>query len=182
MRGEETQIAGFLAMEPDFDGTLCLPGTHTKWVRVAQGQIRHFRTAMTGEMFALLSTQSVLRHSVHGEAFSDPAFADALEQALSAPDGLLLDLFSIRPSSLLNDTPAEVARARLSGLLIGSELAATRDYWRSMPVVIIGDAGLSARYGAALTRAGASARVSDHPALALNGLIAAHAHLSEDMT
>ncbi|MGB0497122.1 MAG: 2-dehydro-3-deoxygalactonokinase, partial [Rubricella sp.] len=35
IRGEETQIAGFLSHHPDFDGVLCLPGTHTKWVRIS---------------------------------------------------------------------------------------------------------------------------------------------------
>ena len=34
MRGEETQIAGFLLDDPRFEGVLCLPGTHTKWVRI----------------------------------------------------------------------------------------------------------------------------------------------------
>ena len=29
MRGEETQIAGALAANPDFDGAMCLPGTQT---------------------------------------------------------------------------------------------------------------------------------------------------------
>ena len=32
MRGEETQIAGALALNPGFDGVICLPGTHSKWV------------------------------------------------------------------------------------------------------------------------------------------------------
>ena len=34
MRGEETQIAGVLSEHPHFEGVLCLPGTHTKWVRI----------------------------------------------------------------------------------------------------------------------------------------------------
>ena len=34
MRGEETQIAGFLDKYPNFDGILCLPGTHCKWVQI----------------------------------------------------------------------------------------------------------------------------------------------------
>ncbi|MEO8531980.1 MAG: 2-dehydro-3-deoxygalactonokinase, partial [Deltaproteobacteria bacterium] len=37
MRGEETQIAGFLALNKDFDGVIALPGTHTKWARVIGG-------------------------------------------------------------------------------------------------------------------------------------------------
>ena len=54
MRGEETQIAGFLSENPAFEGVLCLPGTHTKWVRIDAGEIVHFRTFMTGELFGLL--------------------------------------------------------------------------------------------------------------------------------
>ena len=64
MRGEETQIAGFLALNPKFDGVICLPGTHTKWVHISAGEIVSFRTFMTGEMFALLSQQS--RPAPHG--------------------------------------------------------------------------------------------------------------------
>jgi len=30
MRGEETQIAGFLYDNPNFNGSICLPGTHSK--------------------------------------------------------------------------------------------------------------------------------------------------------
>ena len=42
MRGEETQIAGFLAAHPGFDGVLCLPGTHTKWVHLSAGEVVEF--------------------------------------------------------------------------------------------------------------------------------------------
>jgi len=68
MRGEETQIAGYLADVPEFDGILCMPGTHTKWVQVSAGEVVSFRTFMTGEMFALLSTGSVLRRRAVGRA------------------------------------------------------------------------------------------------------------------
>ena len=37
MRGEETQIAGFLALNPGWDGGVCLPGTHTKWAQISAG-------------------------------------------------------------------------------------------------------------------------------------------------
>ena len=44
MRGEETQIAGYLRQYPDFDGVICLPGTHGKWARISAGEIVSFRT------------------------------------------------------------------------------------------------------------------------------------------
>jgi 2-keto-3-deoxy-galactonokinase len=67
MRGEETQIAGYLSLHSDFDGILCLPGTHTKWVHISAGEVVSFQTFMTGEIFALLCEKSVLRHSVQSQ-------------------------------------------------------------------------------------------------------------------
>ena len=52
MRGEETQIAALLAENPDFDGTIVLPGTHSKWARIAKGKLVDFKPYMTGELFA----------------------------------------------------------------------------------------------------------------------------------
>ncbi|MEM6479284.1 MAG: 2-dehydro-3-deoxygalactonokinase, partial [Pseudomonadota bacterium] len=71
MRGEETQIAGFLALNPGWDGIVCLPGTHTKWAEVSAGEIVSFRTFMTGELFALLSDASVLRHTLAPTGWDD---------------------------------------------------------------------------------------------------------------
>ena len=63
MRGEETQLLGLLALRPGFDGTAILPGTHSKWVEIRGGRIVRFSTAMTGELYEVLSQHSVLRHS-----------------------------------------------------------------------------------------------------------------------
>ncbi len=52
MRGEETQIAGLLARMPGFNGTIVMPGTHSKWVNVKDGVVTGFRTYMTGDLFA----------------------------------------------------------------------------------------------------------------------------------
>lgn len=149
MRGEETQIAGYLATHQDFDGVICLPGTHTKWVHVSAGEIVSFRTAMTGEMFALLSTQSVLRHSV-GTGWDADGFAAGVDQALSRPEALAATLFSLRAEGLLDGLDGDVARARLSGLLIGAELAAMKPYWLGQQVAVIGADALARAYMDAL--------------------------------
>mgnify|MGYP001828148218 CR=1 FL=1 len=60
MREEETQIVGYLAQDTDFDGNLCLPGTHAKWVHIGAGELVSFCTFMTGEPFAFLSRLSGL--------------------------------------------------------------------------------------------------------------------------
>lgn len=173
MRGEETQIGGFLALEPGFDGVLCLPGTHCKWAHVSAAEIVSFRTFMTGEVFALLTKHSVLRHSTGGDDWDTAAFDEAVSDALSKPGRLLSDLFTLRADGLLNGTGAGVSRARLSGLLIGAELAAARPYWLGQPVVILGEDALARNYLAGLTAQGAEARTMAAEGITLAGLTAA---------
>ena len=183
MRGEETQVAGLLATEPDFDGVICLPGTHSKWVRVKKGQIFQFQTFMTGELFALLAEQSVLRHSMPGSGWDSSgwdssAFAQGLAEAIEQPATVSAKLFSLRAESLLDGLKPEVARARLSGFLIGLELSATRSYWSGQAVAIIGAGTLAAHYAQALATQGTEANIYDGESMTLKGLTAAYRHLT----
>jgi len=179
MRGEETQIAGFVAQNPNFAGTLCLPGTHTKWVQISAGEIVSFRTFMTGEIFALLGDQSVLRHGVQGDGWSDDAFAGAVQDAMGSPQQMAARLFGLRAEGLLHDLGQAEAKARLSGFLIGMELAGVRGYWLGQEVALIGDAALTALYGAALTRLGVPCAAYAGGDMTLSGLQAAYAALTD---
>lgn len=179
MRGEETQIAGLLARDPVFNGVVCLPGTHTKWVHVSAGEIVSFRTSMTGELFALLSKNSVLRHTI-GEGWDDAAFEEALSDALSRPEALAARLFSVRAEGLLNDLGPGSARARVSGILIGAELAAMRPYWLGQRVAIVGAPGLSQVYAAALRVQGLEPEIFASDEMTRAGLAGLRARLKED--
>lgn len=179
MRGEETQIAGFLTCEPGFDGVLCLPGTHTKWVRISAGEVVSFQTYMTGELFGLLGDQSVLRHTLAGDGWDDAAFAEGLDQALSRPERIAARLFALRAEGLLDGLPPGAARARLSGLLIGAELAGAKPYWLGQEVAVIGANALGALYVRALGLQGLAARDQDGEAMVLAGLARARASLME---
>jgi 2-dehydro-3-deoxygalactonokinase len=172
MRGEETQIAGFLAAHPGFDGVICLPGTHSKWVHVSAGEIVSFRSFMTGELFELLATASVLRHTV-GEGWDAEAFLQAVSDAMSRPESIAARLFSIRAEALLKGLEASVARARLSGALIGLELAGARPYWLGQDVALVGAPRLSAIYAAALQAQGVPTRAADGAAMTRAGLASA---------
>jgi 2-dehydro-3-deoxygalactonokinase len=172
IRGEETQIAGALALAPGFDGVLCLPGTHSKWAQIRAGEVVGFQTFMTGEMFALLSEHSVLRHGMAGDGWDDAAFDAGVSDALSRPERLAAQLFSLRAEGLLTGLAPAAARARLSGLLIGAELAAARSWWLGQAVGIIGAAGVSAAYARALEAQGVDARTMDAIDCTLAGLAA----------
>lgn len=173
MRGEETQIAGLLALHPGFDGIVCLPGSHTKWAEISAGEVVSFRTFMTGEIFAAIRGHTVLRHTL-GDGWDDTAFAEAVSDAMSRPEAFATRLFSLRAENLLHSLDPGTATARLSGLLIGLELAAARAYWLGREIIVVGDAALAARYREALATLGASAGMTDATRSTLAGLVAAH--------
>ena len=64
IRGEETQVFG--ASEGGSEHFVT-PGTHSKWITVEDGEITGFSSYMTGEVFALLKTHSILGKLMTGE-------------------------------------------------------------------------------------------------------------------
>ena len=177
MRGEETQITGFLARNKGWDGVICLPGTHTKWVYVSAEEVISFQTFMTGELFNTIATQTVLRHSIAAEGWDDSAFINGLETAIARPERLAARLFSLRAQGLLNGMQGNTARAHLSGLLIGAELAGAKPYWLGQQIAVIGDSGLSKLYVTALATQSATATQVNATAITLAGLMTAYQRL-----
>jgi 2-dehydro-3-deoxygalactonokinase len=169
MRGEETQIAGALALRPAFDGTMCLPGTHSKWARVCGGEVAAFETHLTGELFSLLTEHSVLRHGL-AEGWDDAAFDAGAAEGAERPERLAALLFRIRAEGLIAGLGGAAARARLSGLLIGAELAAARGWWLGLPVLLIGSPRLAALYARALAARGVTATTLDAADCTIAGL------------
>ncbi|WP_299962465.1 2-dehydro-3-deoxygalactonokinase [uncultured Roseobacter sp.] len=174
MRGEETQIAGFLALNPGWDGVLCLPGTHTKWVHLSAGEVVSFQTFMTGEIFALLSGHSVLRHSLTTDGFDAEAFDTAVSDAMGHPERFAAKLFSLRAGHLLHGTQDAAIRGALSGVLIGAELAAARHYWLGQNIAILGMGDQAQAYQRALRPQGIEAMLVDTERATLAGLTAAY--------
>jgi len=174
MRGEETQIAGLLCQQKDFSGVLCLPGTHSKWAFCQAGEVVSFSTFMTGELFALLAKQSVLRHSVIDEQWSDEAFKKGVQDAFDNPVKFTSELFSVRAQDILGSGAPSFGKARLSGLLIGSELAGTREWWQGQQVMLLGDSLLQALYQLAMEQININVVLADATQMTLAGLTAAY--------
>ena len=174
MRGEETQIRGFLATNPDFDGVICLPGTHTKWVHVSAGEIVSFQTFMTGELFSLLSNASVLRHTVQSDGWDKHAFLQAVDRSFSRPSAAAAHLFTLRAEALLNNPYENVARSQLSGILIGIELAAARPYWLGQNLAVLGSHQIANAYQLALKAQGLEVIMARPEEMTLAGLKHAH--------
>lgn len=166
MRGEETQLIGALTALGKGPHTVCLPGTHSKWVRIEGGRITGFRTHMTGEVFAVLRQHSILGRLMADGPDDERAFAEGVTRARDA-GGLLHHLFGTRTRGLFDELPAGSLASYLSGLLIGHELAA--ESAPSSIVHILGAPHLARRYEQALRQLGRAAAILD-PDAAVTGL------------
>jgi 2-dehydro-3-deoxygalactonokinase len=118
MRGEETQIAGFLAAAPGFDGVLCLPGTHAKWVQISAGEVVSFRTFMTGELFDLLSRNRSCATRSPGGIGRGRLSRGRVRHAVAARDAGAAAVLHPGGAAAGRDKRRR-SRARLSGYLIG---------------------------------------------------------------
>ena len=179
MRGEETQIAGFLADHAGYTGTVCLPGTHTKWVALKDGKVDRFQTFMTGESFALYSDHSVLRHGLASGALDTASFEDAVRTTVESPSRFASSLFGVRAGGLIAGLTSEAASGRLSGLLIGAELAAVKEAFDLDAVRLLGSDRIATSYKTALGCLGHEARMLDAGTITLRGLALAYSSFSK---
>lgn len=177
MRGEETQLLGAIA--PDFTGAVCIPGTHSKWIALTRGTITGFTTYMSGELFSVLANHSILSHAVDVAASAqqpDAAFLEGVATALAEPAALTHTLFRLRAAQLLGHEQRADGAARLSGLLIGAELAAVRAREQGEAghsVQLIAAAALGTLYQAALAASGFAPTLHDAEDASRQGLVQA---------
>jgi 2-dehydro-3-deoxygalactonokinase len=160
MRGEEVQLLGAVSAGFVPSHTLLVqPGTHCKWVWIANGQIAGFTTAMTGELFSLLRRHSLLAPQLDAEVTIGSAFLEGVA------DGKRRDpaaaLFQIRAAKLLGRRQDAEAASYASGLLIGSDVGARIDAETSRDFYILADAALGSLYAAALEAHGRRAHFVD---------------------
>jgi len=178
MRGEETQLLGLHALQPGFEGLVVMPGTHSKWATLHGRTLTRFSTAMTGELFEVLRTHSVLRHSLQGELDGPEraeGFAAGVAQGLEAPQRLTAILFKVRAGALLAGRAAPWCAGFLSGLLIGAEIGGQRDWLSETEVPLVGSPALCKLYAEAFAMLGARTRLIDATDATLAGLKAARA-------
>ena len=174
MRGEETQVIGALAQDAAWaaGALIVLPGTHSKWVRIADAKLVSFATRMTGELFDVLRSHSLLARSLEDTTgFDRDAFEQGLEASRDARGSDLSHLlFGIRTLHLFGERTPIALTDYLSGLLIGHELASGLPQApEELALVLVGDERLCSRYQLALERFGrqATAQLVDSAALGL---------------
>ena len=174
MRGEETQIAGFINKNKDFKGVVCLPGTHTKWVNINEGKITSFKTFMTGELFGVILNHTLVTHSTSYKGWNQSSFEEGIHEGFNNPGLIASNLFSLRSESIINNLGRDQARSILSGLLLGVELNGSQSYWKDNSVTLIGSELLSNIYFQGLTILGGQSHLFNVETATLSGLSSAY--------
>ena len=178
MRGEEVQVMGALALRADEGiGSILMAGTHSKHVRIDGGAIAGFSTHMTGEVFAVLKSHSILGRTMEmvTDEASDEAAFDAGVLRATVAGGLLHHLFGVRTRVLLGDMPGTAAAGYLSGILIGHTFIAASP---KPPVLIIGAPAVAERYRRAAALLGLTCHTLPSERATLAGLAAVDRLLS----
>lgn len=176
MRGEETQVVGALALHPGLASGrhwLCLPGTHSKWVRLDDGAIAAFQTCLTGELFALLRDHSILLRGAGDLETSTDAFLAGVRRIEAVGGGALPGLlFETRSRQLRAGLSLADAQAFLSGLIIGAELSWIAGLMKGVNMItMIGEPALAGLYAEAARHFGLTAALVDGEAAVIAGLL-----------
>lgn len=180
MRGEEVQILGILAADPDYAGPVLLPGTHSKCAQVSGGAIRGFSTAMTGDVFAALTAATILKLTAQpGVHFDEAAFRDGAQRGLARAAALLEELFAVRTRGLVDGLGPEANADYLSGLLIGAEIGGRRTVLAgaTAAVPVVAAPALASRYRLVLALADIAARPVDAMTAFIDGMRAVASEL-----
>lgn len=146
MRGEETQVFGAAALLGIANGVFIMPGTHSKCIVLRDGQLRSFRSFMTGEVFAALKGHTILARLMTDGTPSGQGFeAGVLASSRVGSAGDLMNaVFGTRTLGLFDRLPGHELSDYLSGLLIGAELCAALPADRQG--IVVGTGELTARY------------------------------------
>jgi 2-dehydro-3-deoxygalactonokinase len=151
MRGEETKIVGSFISRSGRQ-VYIMPGTHAKHIFFTDDKVSDFETFMTGELFSLLSKESILAVSVEkGGDFSlqqnKESFIKGIEDSRKA--NCLHNFFKVRTNQLFNKLNPQQNFFYLSALLIGQQLKDI-DFSDGLSVTLVSDENFTPLYREAL--------------------------------
>jgi 2-dehydro-3-deoxygalactonokinase len=132
---------------------------------------------MTGELFDVISKHSILSHAVaDGGSFDadDPVFLSAVARAAKSPALATNLVFAVRSGQLLHELSAQAAKARLSGTLIGLEIAGALSTAKAgSGVCLVASGALAGLYQSALSALDLNPVIIDADEAVRHGLAAA---------
>jgi 2-dehydro-3-deoxygalactonokinase len=188
MRGEETQLVGVMLAQQqkiveNSNGdasfaikelgqklgsitsgcVVCMPGTHCKWAHLEGATVHHFRTFMTGEIYAMILKSPSIISQLVGIGYQAKTVWEVFSRGIDAAKEnktVLADLFNIRAQLLLQSLQPVEVRDYLSGLLIAHEIMQAKRYIDlGLPIVLVAGGMLADRYQAGFAKFGLQVQI-----------------------
>lgn len=124
MRGEETEAIGLVKiMDIALPVTAVLPGTHTKLVRIdAEGRIVHCCTALSGELYNAVITNTILKNCIADGAGSNDTEYLEMGYQMSEKAGCNAALFKARVLKNSFGVPPDKTTAFIAGAILYSDI------------------------------------------------------------
>ena len=169
IRGEETQILGYLESDKKFSGFICLPGTHSKWIKITKGKLINFKTYMTGELFEIISRNSILKYSINDKKINLKIFKNSVILSQKKYFNLFEYLFEFRSRALLTKKKY-YPKSELLAYLIGNEIKSNINELRNFKVIIIGSDYNSKLYSQAMQILKIDNKIINSKNITINGL------------
>ena len=169
IRGEETQVLGYLESDKKFSGFICLPGTHSKWIKITKGKLINFKTYMTGELFEIISRNSILKYSINDKKINLKIFKNSVLLSQKKYFNLFEYLFEFRSRSLLTKKKY-YPKSELLAYLIGNEIKSNINKLRNFKVIIIGSDYNSKLYSQAMQILKIDNKIINSKNITINGL------------
>lgn len=120
MRGEELQLFG--ATQAISNALVVMPGTHSKWAQVTNGEVMNFQTIVTGELFDVLLNQTLVGQLANDDKQHIETFERGVRCGFKSST-IITELFQCRAGVLLEEISEDQVYSYLSGLLIGNEIS-----------------------------------------------------------
>jgi len=181
IRGEELQLFG--ATEGNDNAVVVMPGTHSKWAHLRDGEVRAFQTIVTGELFDVLLNNTLVGQLATEKHLITEVFTQAVIRGYES-SAIISELFHTRSGVLLDELDPTHAHSYLSGLLIGNELREGVSIQQStstdgLNAILIGSDELCKRYELAFKAVGlqCSRSESSSTQTAFAALLAMHTTL-----
>ena len=169
IRGEETQVLGYLQNNKNFSGIICLPGTHSKWIKISNGKIIKFKTYMTGELFEIISNNSILSHSITDKKINIKVFKNSVLLSQKKNFNFFDNLFEFRSRTLLSKKKY-YPKSELIAYLIGNEIKSNINNTKATKVIIIGSKYNSKLYSQAMHALKIKNTIVDSKSITIAGL------------
>ena len=125
---------------------------------------------MTGELFEIISKNSVLSHSMISDNLDKAEILNSANKIMNKPELFANALFQLRADDLINSKGAIIYRSRLSGYLLAMELIGSLEFWKNNDIVLIGNVDLIELYENVLIKKVSSIQKFNSEDMVLKGL------------